>query len=103
MERPYVLETPILIGGKINKTSPSKNHDKYLTPRTSILSKSIVVRLDLNLLLDFVNFHASTISKHEVDKEVDVETEIHGEPISCIIDSEGFYQYPQRPKLDWKS
>ena len=69
LERLYVLETSTFIAGKMNITSPSKGGDKYLTSHTSILSKSIAVRLDLDILLDFVIFNASTILKPEDDEE----------------------------------
>jgi hypothetical protein len=69
MKRPCALRTPIITRGRINKTSLSKYGGKYLTSRTSILSKSIVIELDLDLLLDLVNFNALTIFKHEDDKE----------------------------------
>ena len=103
MERPYVQKTSTFIGGKRNITSPSKIGSKYFTSRTSILSKSIAVRSDLELLLDFVIFNASTILKPKEDEEVDVETKDHGELISCTTYCEGFYQHPQRPKPDWKA
>lgn len=61
MERPYVFETPSVTGGKTNKTLPSKEDGKYLTSRTSILSKSMKARSDFDLFLDFVTFKASTI------------------------------------------
>lgn len=59
IERPYTLGVPIDNGGNTNKTSLSKEGGKYLTSRISMLSKSIVVRSDLDLLLDFVNLKAS--------------------------------------------
>jgi hypothetical protein len=48
-------------GGKRNKTSPLKEDNKYLTSRTSILSKLMDARSDFDIFLDFVNFKASTI------------------------------------------
>lgn len=36
-----------------------------------------MIRLDFNLLLDFVNFNASIIFKTKGDKEVDVVVEIY--------------------------
>ena len=59
----YTLETPIDNAGNIHKTSPSKEDGKYLTSRTSILSKSIVVRLD------FINFKASITLKRKKNEE----------------------------------
>lgn len=61
IEWPYTLGTPVDIGGNKNKISPSKESGKYLTSRTSIVSKSIVVRLDLYLFLDFVKFNVLTM------------------------------------------
>lgn len=46
-----------------------KLHNKYLISYTSILSKSIIIRSDLDLHLDFIIFNASTISKPEKDEE----------------------------------
>jgi hypothetical protein len=51
-------------GGKRNKTSPLKEDDKYLTPRTSILSKLMDAKSDFDFFLDFVSFKASTIVNH---------------------------------------
>jgi hypothetical protein len=61
IEQPYVLGALSVTGSKRNKTSPSKKDGKYLTSRTSILSKSMDARSDFNLFLDFVSFKASTI------------------------------------------
>ena len=69
MKRLCAQGTTIETGGNINKTSPSKYSGKYLTSRTSILSKLILVRLILDLLLDFVKFSALTISKPKENGE----------------------------------
>jgi hypothetical protein len=61
IERPYVLGVLSVTGGKRNKTSPLKEDGKYLTSRTSILSKSMDARSAFDLFLDFVSFKASTI------------------------------------------
>ena len=58
------------IGGKKNKISPSREGGKYLTSRTSMLSKSIVIRLDLDLLLNLVNLKASTILECKEDEKM---------------------------------
>jgi hypothetical protein len=68
IERPYTLRTPIGVVGKTNKSSPSKEGGKYLTSHTFIVSKSIVVKLDLDLLLDLVNFNALTIFNLNIDE-----------------------------------
>ena len=60
MERPYVLGTLSATGGKRNKMSSLKNDGKYLTSRTSILSKSMDARSNLDFFLT-VSFKASTI------------------------------------------
>lgn len=95
IKQPYTLKTLVENGGNKNKRWPSKEGDKYLTSHTPMLSKPIVVRLDLNLLLDFINFKASTILKHEEDKrwKVDRAKEFYDEEISCTMDCEGFYKY----------
>ena len=69
MEWPYALGTPIDTGDNSNKTRSSKESGKCLTSLTSILSKSIVVRLDLDLLLDFISFNTPTILKLGKDEE----------------------------------
>ena len=48
-----------------HKKLPSNDGGKYLTSETSILSKSIVIRLDYDLFPNLVNFSALTIFKHE--------------------------------------
>ena len=63
IERPYVLGALSVTGAKRNKTSPLKEDGKYLTSRTSILSKSMDARSDFDLFLDFVYFKASTTVK----------------------------------------
>jgi hypothetical protein len=61
IERPYVLGALSVTGGKRNKTSPLKEDGKYLTSRTSILSKSMDARSDFDIIFYFVSFKASTI------------------------------------------
>ena len=61
IEWPYVVGTFSDTGGKRNKTSPLKEDGKYLTSRTSKLSKSMNARSDFDIFLDFVSFKASTI------------------------------------------
>ena len=47
IEQSYVLWAPKNIWGNTNKASPSKEDDKYLTLRTSLMSKSFVVKPSL--------------------------------------------------------
>ena len=49
--QPYPLRTPLNTGTTQTNTT-FKDGGKYLMSHTSILSKSIVVRLDLNILLE---------------------------------------------------
>lgn len=58
IEWSYVLGIRIDNGDNTNKISLSKEVSKSLSPCTSMLSKSIVVRSDLDLFLDFVNLKA---------------------------------------------
>ena len=51
--------------GNSNNMLPSKGDSKYLIPWTSMLSKLKVVRSNLDILLNFVGFNASTIFKLE--------------------------------------
>jgi hypothetical protein len=64
IERPYVFRALSATRGKRNKISPLKEDGKYLTSRTSILSKSMDERSDFDFFLDFVSFMASTIVSH---------------------------------------
>ena len=66
---PYTLETPIDNGANTKKISPSNEVGKYLTSHTFMLSKSIVISSDLDLILDLVNCKASTIFKRKEDEE----------------------------------
>ena len=86
------------------KTSSSKDGNKCLISRTSIFSTSIAAKsyLDFIFLTLSILMHRqySHLKRMKKDEEVDVEINIHDKPISCTMDIEGFYQHPQKPKLD---
>lgn len=58
-----------------------------------MLSKSIVIRSDLDILLDLVDFEASTILKRKEDEEGDRERNIYEETILSMVDCNGCYQH----------
>ena len=53
--------------GKHKQLLPSKEGGKYLTSHASMLSKLVVLKSNLDLLLDFVNFNVLTILKPKQD------------------------------------
>ena len=61
IERHYVLGHLNATGGKINKMLPLKEDGKYLTSKTSILSKSMDARSNSGFFLDFASFKTSTL------------------------------------------
>lgn len=67
MERSYTLGNPNAIRGNKNNMSLSSADGNYLLSQSSIVSKSIVTRLDLNIFR-LCYFKASTIVTH-VDDE----------------------------------
>ena len=67
IEQLYTLGTLMDIGENTNKILPSKEGGKYLTSHACMLSKLVVLKSDLDLLLDFVNFNVLTILKPKQD------------------------------------